>query len=150
MNTPENGVIETVTLQVPGQVYSRAKQAAGQNQEAVEQLLVNALISGLSLLDDLPDEMVLDMAALALLNDRALWRVARQTMAEVDYQRMDQLLAEKNQGKLKDFRQLELDRYLAEYQRIVLRRAHAAVLLQQRGYDLSNPQMLTNASPIPV
>ena len=94
--------------------------------------------------------MVLDMAALALLNDRALWRVARQTMAEVDYQRMDQLLAEKNQGKLKDFRQLELDRYLAEYQRIVLRRAHAAVLLQQRGYDLSNPQVLTNSSPILV
>ena len=150
MKTLENQVSETITLQVPGQIYSRVKQAAGQDQQAVEQLLVNTLLSGFSLLDDLPDEMVLDMAALALLNDRALWQLARQTMPDEDYQRMDQLLAQKNQGTLNELDQKELERYLANYQKIVLQRSQSAVLLQQRGYDLSNPQVLANSTPIPA
>jgi len=54
--------METVTLQVPSQIYARARQAAGKDQQALEQLLVSALVSGLSLLDDLPDAMVVDMA----------------------------------------------------------------------------------------
>lgn len=119
-------------------------------QQALEQLLVSAMMSGLSLLDDLPDDMVMDMATLALLNDRALWRVARQTMPEEQYERMDELLALKNQGTLTAEQQQELDTYLALYERIVLQRAHAAVLLKQRDYDLSTPQILTNPSATPL
>jgi|LakMenEpi03Aug12_release.lakeMendotaPanAssembly.Ray.scaffolds.fasta_scaffold617458_2 adenylate cyclase len=145
MNLPETVAAETVTLQVPGQLYARARQTAG-NQQALEQLLVSAMVSGLSLLDDLPDEMVMDMATLALLNDRALWRVARQTMPEEHYERMDELLALKSQNLLSVAQQQELDTYLAEYDRIVLQRAHAAVLLKQRDYDLSNPQILATPS----
>jgi hypothetical protein len=145
MNLPETVAAETVTLQVPGQLYARARQTAG-NQQALEQLLVSAMVSGLSLLDDLPDEMIMDMATLALLNDRALWRVARQTMPEEHYERMDELLALKSQNLLSAVQQQELDTYLAEYDRIVLQRAHAAVLLKQRDYDLSNPQILATPS----
>ena len=147
MNLHETIAVETVTLQVPGQVYARAKQAAGKNQHALEQLLVSAMVSGLSLLDDLPDDLVIDMATLALLNDRALWRIARQTMPEEHYDRMDELLTLKKQNALNVAQQRELDIYLAEYDRIVLHRAHAAVLLKQRDYDLSNPQILANPSP---
>ena len=147
MNLHETIAVETVTLQVPGQVYARAKQAAGKNQHALEQLLVSAMVSGLSLLDDLPDDLVIDMATLALLNDRALWRIARQTMSEEHYDRMDELLTLKKQNALNVAQQRELDIYLAEYDRIVLHRAHAAVLLKQRDYDLSNPQILANPSP---
>lgn len=150
MNRQENVAVETVTLQVPGALYARAQQAAGKNQQVLEQLLVSAMVSGLSLLDDLPDDMVVDMATLALLNDRALWRVARQTMPDEQYERMDELLALKNQNALTAEQQQELTIYLAEYDRIVLQRAHAAVLLKQRDYDLSNPQILTNPSAVPL
>lgn len=138
MNLPETVAAETVTLQVPGQLYARAQQTVGNNQQALEQLLVSAMMSGLSLLDDLPDEMVMDLATLALLNDRALWRVARQTMSEEHYERMDELLTLKKQKPLTAAQQQEVDAYLAEYEQIVLRRAHASVLLKQRGYDLMN------------
>jgi hypothetical protein len=147
MNISTNAIAETVTLQVPSQAYARAKQAAGKNPQMLEQLLVSALLSGLSLLDDLPDDLVMDMATLALLNDSALWRIARETMPDDHYQRMDQLLSVKKQGKFSSLQQEQLDEYLAEYDTIILRRAHAAVLLQQRGYDLSNPQILANSSP---
>lgn len=150
MNLPETVAVETVILQVSGQLYARAQQTVGNNQQALEQLLVSAMMSELSLLDDLPDEMVMDMATLALLNDRALWRVARQTMSEEHYERMDELLALKSQKVLTATQQQELDAYLAVYDQIVLQRAEAAVLLQQRGYDLSDPQSLATSSSIPL
>jgi len=63
---------------------------------------------------------------------------------------MDELLALKNQGTLTAEQQQELDTYLALYERIVLQRAHAVVLLKQRDYDLSTPQILTNPSATPL
>jgi hypothetical protein len=84
------------------------------------------------------------MATLALLNDRALWRVARQTMTDDHYQTMDRLLFIKKQSKLSADQEQELRNYLAEYDMMILQRAHAAVLLQQRGYDLSDPKVLTD------
>lgn len=122
----------------------RAKQAAGQDQQRLAQLLVSAMTSGLSLLNDLPDDIVLDMATLALLNDRALWRVARQTMTNDHYQTMDRLLSIKKQRKLSADQEQELRNYLVEYDMVILQRAHAAVLLKQRGYDLSDPKVLTD------
>lgn len=59
---------------------------------------------------------------------------------------MDQLLTLKKQGALPAAQQQALNAYLAEYENIVLQRAHAAVPLQERGYDLSDPQIL--ATPI--
>lgn len=144
MNLQADTAPETITLQVPGQLYARAKQAAGQDQQSLEQLLVSAMTSGLSLLNDLPDDIVLDMATLALLNDRALWRVARQTMTDDHYQTMDPLLSIKKQRKLSADQEQELKNYLAEYDMVILQRAHAAVLLKQRGYDLSDPKVLTD------
>ncbi len=148
MNLQANVAPETITLQVPGQLYARAKQAAGQDQLILEQLLVSAMTSGLSLLNDLPDDIVLDLATLALLNDRALWLVARQTMTDDHYQAMDRLLAAKKQSKLSADQEEELENYLAEYDTIILQRAHAAVLLKQRGYDLSDPKVLTDPSSV--
>jgi len=148
VNLQANIAYETITLQVPGQLYARAKQAAGQDQQRLEQLLVSAMTSGLSLLNDLPDDIVLDMATLALLNDRALWQVARQTMAADHYQAMDHLLAVKKQRELSVDQEQALESYLVEYDTIILQRAHAAVLLKQRGYDLSDPKVLTDASSV--
>ncbi len=41
----------------------------------------------------------------------------------------------------------QLEQMLAEYQRIVLVRAQAAVLLKLRGYDLSDPKVLNEPGP---
>jgi hypothetical protein len=54
----------------------------------------------------------------------------------------DELLAEKKQRALSRDEQEELDQWLANYDLVVLQRAQAAVLLKQRGYDLSDPGVL--------
>ena len=48
----------------------------------------------------------------------------------------------REQGALSHKEQRELDKLLHEYERIVTIRAQAAVLLQQRGYDVSEPATL--------
>jgi len=109
-------------------------------------LLLDAVVTGTSLLDDLPPELADEMAALALLNDTALWRVARRTLPSDQQEQMDTLLQEKGRGQLLPEGQQVLDQLLAEYERAVLTRAHAAVLLQQRGYDVSDPSIFNRSA----
>ena len=60
---------------------------------------------------------------------------------------MEFLTHAREQGALSHKEQRELDELLHEYERIVTIRAQAAVLLQQRGCDVSEPATL-NESPV--
>jgi hypothetical protein len=115
------------------------QRTAQVQQRPLQQLLFDAMVTGLRLLDDLPPEMVDEMAAMALLNDAALWRVARHTLPPDRQEQLDTLLYKKGRDELSAEKARVLDELLAEYEHIILTRAHAAVLLQQRGYDVSDP-----------
>jgi len=95
---------------------------------------------------DLPPELADDLDGLAFLNDEALWQVARSTLPASHHQQMDALLAQKGSTPLAAAEQQTLDRLLGEYQSLVLRRGQAAVLLQRRGYDMSDPEVLAARS----
>lgn len=137
---------QTVTIHLPDALYERVRCAAQVQQRPIEKLLLDAVVTGTSLLDDLPPELADEMAALALLNDTALWRVARRTLPSDQQEQMDTLLQEKGRGQLLPEGQQVLDQLLAEYERAVLTRAHAAVLLQQRGYDVSDPSIFNRSA----
>lgn len=140
-------VTQTVTLRLPEPLYQRIRHTAQIMRQPIEDFLLDAVTTALPLLDDLPSELVDDVAALTTLNDMALWRAARQTMSESRQERMESLMEARNQGTLPHEKQQELDELLHEYKRIVMIRAQAAVLLQQRGYDVSDPATL-NESPV--
>ena len=133
---------QTVTIHLPEAFYERMRRAAQIQQRPLEEFLLDAAITGTPLLDDLPPELADEMAALALLNDAALWRVARRSLSAKDQERLDTLLQKKGCGKLLPEEREILDELLAEYEHVVLARAHAAVLLKQRGYDVSDPSVL--------
>ncbi len=105
--------------------------------------------TALPLLDDLPPEMIDDMAALTLLNDAALWRAARSTLPPASQERLDLLLDKKGRGELTVAGQQELDRLLSHYEHIVLTRSQAALLLKQREYDVSDPTILNTPPETP-
>ena len=102
----------------------------------IQQLAFDAVVTGLHLLDDLPPKMADEMAALVLLNDAALWQVARHTLSPDKQEQLDMLLQKKGCDELPEEKAQVLDELLAEYEHIMLTRAHAAVLLEQRGYDM--------------
>jgi hypothetical protein len=118
-------------------------------QRPVEEFLLDTVTTALPLLDDLPPESVEDMAALALLNDKALWRVAQSTLSKAAQKRLDWLLDQQGRRELTPAEQQELDQLLHEYERVVLTRAQAVVLLKQRGYDVSDPTVFNKPLEIP-
>lgn len=140
---------QTVTLQLPESIYERVQRTAQMLQRPVEEFLLDTVTTALPLLDDLPPELVEDMAALALLNDKALWRVAQSTLSKAAQKRLDWLLDQQGRRELAPAEQQELDQLLHEYERVVLTRAQAAVLLKQRGYDLSDPTVFNKPLEIP-
>ncbi len=133
---------QAITIHLPDTFYERMRRAAQIQQRPLEKFVLDAAITGASLLDDLPPELADEMAALALLNDAALWRVARRTLPTEKQERLDALLQKKGRGELLSEEQQTLDGLLTEYEHIVLTRAHTAVLLKQRGYDVSDPSLL--------
>jgi hypothetical protein len=140
---------QSVTLYLPDSIYQRVQQIAQALQRPVEELLMDAVATGLPLLDDLPPDLVDDMAALPLLNDAGLWRVARSSLSDASQERLDALLDKKSQDELTDNDQQDLDQLLSEYERVVLIRAQAALLLKQRKYDISDPSVLNTATELP-
>jgi len=79
---------------------------------------------------------------LALLNDAALFEVARSTVPAEQHTEMTELLERKGRGEISEPEQARLDELVHAHEAVALRRAQAAVLLQRRGYDMSNPDML--------
>jgi hypothetical protein len=137
---------QAVTIHLPDTLYERMRHAAQMQQRPLEKFVLDAVMAGAPLLDDLPPELADEMAALALLNDTALWRVARRTLSSDQQGQLDMLLQKKGRGELSPEEQSLLDEMLAEYEQVMLTRAHAAVLLQQRGYDVSDPSILNESA----
>lgn len=133
---------QAVTIHLPNTFYERMRRAAQMQQRPLEKLVLDAVITGTPLLNDLPPELADEMTAVVLLNDAALWRVARRTLSPGNQEQLDTLLQKKGRGELLSEEQKVLDELLAEYEHTMLTRAHAAVLLQQRGYDVSDPSVL--------
>jgi len=133
---------QTVTLNLPGLLYQKVQRMAQTLRRPIEDVLVDAVATALPPLAGLPSELTHDLDGLAFLNDDELWRVARSRLSTEHYQQMDDLLVQKGQAQLVAAEQQTLDRLVGEYQSLVLRRGQAAVLLQRRGYDMSDPAVL--------
>ena len=125
--------IQTVTLNMPESLYQRAKQAADALKRPVEDVIVDTLASTLPLLDDVPGEMVGELAAMAHLSDEALQGLANNVMLEERQELLHDLLDKQGLGELDESEQHELAAIMAEYGRYMLRRAKAVALLIARG-----------------
>ncbi len=134
--------LHTVTLKLPENTYYNARKVAKTSRRPVEDILLDAIDLGLSPLDDLPAGVLDELKEFVFMSDTELWRIARHELRSIHHQQMDTLLAKKGQGKIIPDEQAKLDKLLDEYQANILRRGQAAVLLQRRGYDVSNPSSL--------
>ncbi|MFT3771854.1 MAG: hypothetical protein QM820_41125 [Minicystis sp.] len=134
-----SGPEHTVTLHLPDVLYERVQHAAETLKRSVEDIVLNALATALPPLTDLPGEIADDVSALAFLNDTALFEVARSAPAPELSAEMDALLADKGRGALDAIGQQRLDDLVRAHEISMLRRAQAALLLQRRGYNMSDP-----------
>jgi leucyl-tRNA synthetase len=140
----QTATIQTFTLNLPNNLFERIRRLAQKFQKTEQDILLDALTTALPPLAGVAPQLADELAELTFLNDAALWRIARSTLPEEQYNQMDELLAGKGQGKITITEQQTLDELTQQSQHLVLKRGQAAVLLQQRGYNLSNPEILNS------
>jgi hypothetical protein len=118
--------VQAITLNLPETVYEQIRRAAEKAQRPVNEVLVEAVTAVAPVIGIASGEMRTALAQMAYLNDAALWQAAQTTMTAEQRERLEALHDEQA--------------LLALYRETLLVRAQAAVLLKQRGYDVSDPQ----------
>jgi hypothetical protein len=84
----------------------------------------------------LPPELEGELEALDRLSDDVLWAVARSRMIAPKQRRWRRLLERNQRGVLTEPERRELDRLNADGDRLTLCKAHAYLLLKERGYPI--------------
>ncbi len=127
---------QTVTLNIPEAIYQSAKRAAEALKRPVEDMIVDTLTATLPLLDDVPSEMIGEIAAMVHLSDEALHGLANSVMPLERQELLHDLLDQQGRGRLDEIGQQQLATLMAEYGRHMVRRAKAMALLMARGKPL--------------
>ncbi len=128
-----------ITLNLPDAIYEQIRQAAKKAHRSVGDVLVEAVTAVAPCMATAPGSLRSALAQMAYLNDAALWQAARATMTEVQRERLAALHDQKQRGRLTVEEESEEQALLRLYRDTLLVRAQAAVLLKQRGYDISDP-----------
>ena len=127
--------VKDIVLPLPEDLYVRLEQTARATKQSLTDMLVRAVRAG-SPPDwsQAPAEFQADLAALDRLDDDSLWRIARSQRSEADAGGLQELLEKNADDALTAGERLELDAQVAEADRFMLCKAHAAGLLQWRGH----------------
>jgi hypothetical protein len=131
---------QEVTLELPESIYDQIRRAAEKTQRPINDLLLEAVIAAAPALDASSGSLRSALAHLAYLNDAALWQAARSTMLPAQRERLEALHDKQQREGLSAEELQEEQAFLELYRETLLVRAQAALLLKQRGYDVSDPQ----------
>ena len=123
---------QTVTLEIPDQVFQPLLRLAKATQQPIESLLLAALQISLPPLADLPEETARNLEQLESLTDDELWRVMMEQVEESVRASLSDLLMRQEQA-LTEKEKDRLDELQRRADLIMLRKARAAVLLRLRG-----------------
>ena len=130
---------DALTVQLSPSLSERAQRAAQALQQPVEELLIQTLDATLPRLDDVPSEMVADMAELPGLDDAALWRIARSVISSERQEQWQHLMDTQQHRPLTPDEAAQLDAMRHEIGQRTLLKAQAYALLSQRGYPVPQP-----------
>jgi hypothetical protein len=139
----------TYAVTLPEQLYRQVEKQAGQLHrsvdEWVEETLKREIYPSIAVEEDLPPWLKAELEAMAHLSDAVLWAVARSTMPRLEREELATLNEFGQEGVLTPEQEERQRVLLNAYNETILRRAHAALLLQARGYDMSNLQTVATA-----
>lgn len=130
----------TVNLQLPPTMYQRVKHRATQARRSIEDELVVVIANGLEIEDDiniLPAGIAAELQQMAFLDDQALWRAAQQRVPNQKSERMQELVLKQQAEGFTEAERQEAAQLQHYAHLIMLVRAEAAVLLKERGLDIS-------------
>lgn len=125
---------QTITLKLPEPLYRSARQVAEATRRPLEAILTDSIARTLPPLDDVSPAEAAELAKLASFDDASLWREARATMNPVEQAKIHELLDRQGASELAPAEHVRLQDLLDVYGRLMVRKAHAYLLLARRGY----------------
>lgn len=129
--------VQTLTLNVPDILYTCLKRRAERANRSVEAELLDVLAAAVPVADDLPAGLADAISPLALLDDEALWRAARNHLAAEAAAQLEELHLKRQREGLTRIETDTLAALVRQYERAMLIRSQAVALLRQRGHDVS-------------
>ena len=129
-----------ITVELPVAIAERLREEAGRQKRPVRDLVRDLIVEHWNGLPTLPPDVEAELDAFPNLSDELLWLIARTALT--DGEREELAALNEATGQLTDEQEQRRETLLDTYDRIMGRRAQAAVILQSRGYNLSNPSTL--------
>lgn len=129
--------VQHVTVRLPDKLYDQIKRRALRMQRSVEEEVAAVVAEAVPTQGDLPTDIGDELEQLSFLTDEELWRAAQSRLGASENQRMQALMLKRQRDGLSLREQSEAERLVQRSTRIMLVRAQAAVLLRDRGYDVS-------------
>ncbi len=138
----------TITLELPDTIYLPAKRMAEVVHRPLADVLVGALQASLPPLEGLSPALTAELGALEKLDDDSLWKVMISQVPLEQQRKLTRLLRKNKAGKLTRTDQANLAALQEEADRLMLRKARAAVLLRFRGRRLPTLAELRKLSQV--
>jgi predicted transcriptional regulator len=129
--------MKSVTLNLPDALYERAKEIAEQKQSSLEAEILETLEKSLPNEDALEPDLADALESLDFLDDKALWKAAQGRLPQKLATKIAQLHRKRSLKGLETAENRLLKNLLHQADRVMLIRAKSAVLLKERGYDIS-------------
>lgn len=132
---------DQIILTIPENISERVRELALQIDKEPEQILLEHLTTlSLPLLP--PDEQA-ELDALKHLSDDALWTIAHEQMPESAQTRANQLMDKNSRQVITEDEYAELQSLVERSDRLMVRKAEAASILQGRGYSFTQTDFLS-------
>jgi hypothetical protein len=128
---------QSLTVHLPDRLYSRLEARASESNRTVEAVLIEILSTAIPAEFEMTPELGNELALLDQLDDSSLWQTAREMLPAETSARLEQTHFKQRGKGLSEMETHALADLVRQYERTMLIRARAAVLLQHRGHDVS-------------
>jgi hypothetical protein len=131
-----------ITFELPPAVFEQLRSTAHRQNRPVADVVKDIVLREIPVLPALPADVETELASFAQLSDDVLWIIARSTLTTQQQRKLANLNDKAQRRPLTQAEQGQQQQLIDAYDRTLVRRAEAALLLSQRGYDLSDPSVL--------
>lgn len=131
-----------ISLELPPAAYEKLRLAATRQNRPVAEVVKDIVLREIPDLPTLPANVEAELESFSSLSDDVLWLIARSSLStqqQMDLAHLNDLAQRRQLSAEEKAQQEDL---VESYDRLLIRRAQAAVTLKRRGYDLSDPAVL--------
>jgi hypothetical protein len=128
---------KTIHLTLPKELHDRLLHRAEAVGRSLQKEIIEALYEATADASELPLHLTEALAPLPSCSDEELWHAARVRLPVEESETMESLNRKRSHQGLEDAEACRLARLRRLADRVMLVRAEAAVLLKQRGHDVS-------------